>query len=939
MSIHLKVALVISSFVVAFTVALTGISIFLTRSSLVETMRRDLTAVNQIARDFVKIKITHLKADAKAVALRVATSSPQKVDEIFQEAKANSPDFLAFTIFGPEGVLVLGEESPASAQRLSTSEYLQKAFEGEETITTIREDEETKQLRIYINTPIDGSRVLAVAVDGLIFQKLLYDNFKLRHAGSLTSSLFMSDEHGLALVSPIEQHVTGRLNTYKPDAELLGDPDMVRWTAAFVKAIQNNNRTFDFSYGNGQEGIFSWLILDEITAGWVLGAYAPLEENKSVAEGKKMLLLAAAIFLGVSLPIVFVFSEYAAHPFLRIKEQNQNLKELNEAIVAANEAKSHFLANMSHEMRTPLNAVIGLTELTLNGVGNKCKPECTENLEKVFSAGSTLLNIINDILDISKINSGRFEIHPVEYELAELVSDAVSQNMVRLADKPVEFKLHINPSIPSHLFGDDLRVKQILNNLISNAFKYTRFGTISLSISFEKDKGEYLWLLFDVKDTGMGILPENLEKIFADYHQVHTKANRKIEGTGLGLPLTKHLVELMSGSISAESEYGHGSTFRARIRQKQVSPLPIGEEMTEELAKFNFSNTQRRRNIKLSRLYLPNAKVLVVDDMPINLDVAKGLMQPYGMQVDCVENGQAAIELVRQACVKYDAIFMDHMMPGMDGVEATRVIRTIDSDYARNIPIVALTANAVVGTEQMFLQNGFQAFIPKPVDIVQLDWVVRQWVQGKTPEETPCPSTKTETPTEAQEVEGLDVDKGVARLGGNAKTYWKIVHAYAQSTAELLKKIHSVSPETLEGYGIVVHGLKGSSRNIGADAVGDLAEALERAAKVGNFAFVQAHHAPFLEATEKLLSTLSKKLETYAGAKHLKTEPDEALLEALHKACESFDIDGLNQAMEALVAYEYSPGAGANLVAWLKERALLLDFEQMAKRLSKMKKR
>ncbi|MCL2626225.1 MAG: ATP-binding protein [Cystobacterineae bacterium] len=964
MSIHLKVALVISSIVVAFTVALTGISIFLTQSSLMEGMRGDLITLNRIAGDFVRTKITLLKADAKAVALRVAAAPPNKLDEVFTQAQAYYPDFLAFTVFSREAVVVSWGESSAPIHRLLTSEYLKKAFEGEETITTIREDAKTKQLLIYINTPIDEDRVLAVAINGLIFQELLYSPSKRWDVGSLKGSLYMSDEHGLALVSPIPEHVLGRLNIYEPDEALLGDPDMVRWLATFVKAIQSKSETFDFSQENGQEGIFSWLTLDDVTAGWVLGAYAPLQ-NSPVAEGRRMLLLAAAIFLGVSLLIAFIFSEYAARPFLLIKAQNQNLKELNEAIVAANEAKSHFLANMSHEMRTPLNAVIGLTELTLQ---KNCKPECAENLEKIFNSGSTLLNIINDILDISKINSGKFEISPVDYELAELISDTVSQNMVRISEKPVHFELHVDPHIPSRLFGDDLRVKQILNNLISNAFKYTRVGTVSLHFSFEKDKEPYLWLLFNIKDTGTGILPQNLGKIFADYYQVDTKANRKIEGTGLGLPLTQHLVEMMEGTIAVESEYGRGSTFKVRIRQKQRSPTPIGQEVAESLSKFNFSTTQLRRNMKLSRVYLPNARVLVVDDMPINLDVAKGLMQPYGMQVDCVESGQAAIELLKQPHVKYDAVFMDHMMPDMDGVETVRLIRQMASEYARNVPIVALTANAVVGTEEMFLQNGFQAFLPKPVDIVRLDWIVRQWIQRKTTEsegekkETAAPPTlpqcplkdeplphEAQTPMKAasplppvlanEKIEGLNVDKGVARFGGNVQTYWGIVGSYTRHTSDLLEKIRSVSPQTLASYGIVVHGIKGSSRNIGADRVGDLAEALEEAAKAGDFAFVQTHHAPFLEATEKLLSALLEKWEARAPSKPLQNEPEGALLEVLRKACESFDIDLMNQAMEALDSCTYAPGAGAELVAWLKEKALLLDFEHMAEHLTEIKAR
>jgi signal transduction histidine kinase/DNA-binding response OmpR family regulator len=911
--------------------------------------------------NFVNTKITLLKADASAVALRVAAAPPGELSDVFQQANAQHPDFLAFTVFNREGVVASWGQLPAlTAQHPSTNEYLQKAFEGQEIISSILEEknENGGQLRIYIYAPIDAERVLSVSIDGLIFQRLLHNSFHLWRTGSL----YVLDEKGWFVATFVPEFVTKRLNIYDPDEQLVGNQDKIRWAKLLSKIAadkkesgdkKNDVAIHDFFYGEGLQGKFSLLILSESTPGWMLGAFVPLESS-SVAEGRRMLLLSAAISLGISLLIVFIFSGYAARPFLLIKKQNQNLKELNEDISAANEAKSHFLANMSHEMRTPLNAIIGLTDLTLDWIDEQCKPgcvgkpECIDNLEKIVSAGSTLLNLINDILDISKINSGRFEINPVEYELAELVSDAVSQNRVRIVDKPIQFELKVHPDIPSRLFGDDLRVKQILNNLLSNAFKYTRVGTVSLEVSFKQNEGQNLWLLFEVKDTGTGILPENLGKIFKDYYQVDSEANRQIEGTGMGLPLTKHLVERMEGSVTVESVYGHGSTFKVHICQKWVSPTPIGKEKAESLSTFNFSTIRLRRNAQISRLHLPHAKVLVVDDVPINLDVAKGLMRPYGMQVDCVENGQTAVELVKEARVKYDAIFMDHMMPEMDGVEATRIIRKIDSDYARNVPIVALTANAVVGTEKMFLENGFQAFIPKPIDIVQLDWVIRQWVQDKAPKveearegakkaKTEKPMQATNEEEEGLEMENLNIGKGMARFGGNVKTYWRIVHAYAQHTSKWVEKIRTVTPETLPDYGIAVHGLKSSSRNIGAELVGDMAEALEKAAKAGDFAFVQAHHPPFVEAIQKLLDVLFEKQKAHASQKHIRSEPEAAILEALRKACESFDVEQMNQLMEALDVYEYSPGSGADLMAWLKEKAFLLEFEQMAKRLQEMK--
>jgi CheY-like chemotaxis protein len=460
----------------------------------------------------------------------------------------------------------------------------------------------------------------------------------------------------------------------------------------------------------------------------------------------------------------------------------------------------------------------------------------------------------------------------------------------------------------------------------------------------------------------IGIRARNLDKIFKYYYQVDTKANRKIEGTGLGLPLTKHLVEMMDGSITVESEYGRGSTFNIRIRQKTMSDAPIGKEVADSLASFNFVAIRSRHELR--QVPLPHAKVLVVDDMVTNLDVAKGLMQPYGMSVDCVTDGQTAIDLIRAADVRYDAVFMDHMMPGLDGLETVRIIREeIDSEYARTIPVIALTANAAIGNEEMFLQHGFQAFIAKPIDTMQLDAVIRRWIADKNSETKEAVAPEVLTGDEAMEamrpraehdrqsndahgeaatrrawvegeIAGLNFNKGLARFGGNMATYLEIVSSYVHHTPALLAKIRIVTPETLADYAIIMHGIKGSSRNFDAETVGNLAESLERAAKAGNFAFVQRHNQFFLETTEKLLAALSDKLKALAGKKPARDKPDPAVLEALRQSCQAFDIDQMDQAMKLLTSYEYSSPGGAELVAWLEEKAFRLDFKQIVKRLT-----
>jgi signal transduction histidine kinase/CheY-like chemotaxis protein len=394
----------------------------------------------------------------------------------------------------------------------------------------------------------------------------------------------------------------------------------------------------------------------------------------------------------------------------------------------ASEAKSHFLANMSHEMRTPMNVIVGLTDLLLEeaDVPGKIK----ETLEKIYTAGNTLMGLINDVLDISKVEAGKLELMPVQYDVASLLNDIIALNIIRIESKPIKFELDIDNNLPCYLFGDDLRIKQILNNLLSNAFKYTKEGTVTLGASCNK-KDDSVWVSFLIKDTGIGIHKENLSKLFTDYNQVDTRANREIVGTGLGLSITKKFVDMMDGKITVESEYGKGSTFHVRIRQGFITDKPIGNEITNNLRNFCYADKKSQATKKLIRPDLSYVRVLIVDDFAANLDVADGMLRKYKMQVDCVMNGQDAINRIAVGLPVYDAIFMDHMMPGMDGIEATVKIRNLGTEYAKNIPVIALTANAVAGNEQMFLDNGFNAFLPKPFTMMNLDSIVKRWIRNK----------------------------------------------------------------------------------------------------------------------------------------------------------------------------------------------------------------
>ncbi|MDR3279899.1 MAG: response regulator, partial [Synergistaceae bacterium] len=613
---------------------------------------------------------------------------------------------------------------------------------------------------------------------------------------------------------------------------------------------------------------------------------------------------------------------------------------------SASRLKSDFLATMSHEIRTPLNAIIGLSEIQMQ---NELPKGTYSDIEKIYNSGINLLGIINDILDISKIETGNLELVPVEYDAPSLINDVVQLNIVRVGSKNINFALHIDNSLPSVFYGDELRVKQILNNLLSNAFKYTQVGHVALKISWEKGRDGVAILTFIVSDTGIGIRKADHGKLFAKYTQLNTKANRKIEGTGLGLSITKKLVKMMHGSISAKSEFGKGSAFTVKIHQVIVDESPIGEETVESLTSFRMMDWRHSdRGNKIMRSYMPYGRILVVDDVVTNLDVARGLLLPYGLAVDCVLSGREAIELIKDESSRYDLILMDHMMPGMDGMEAAKIIRNgIGTEYARSVPIVALTANAVVGNEELFLANGFNAFISKPIDLMRLDIVLNEWVRDKQSEESlrqaeiekrasirDSNDVSEKNGLEGIKIDGVDIARGIEYYG-LAAAYLQVLRSYARHTEELISGMENVSRETLGEYALTVHGVKGSSYGICAMDMGDMATRLEVAAKSGDFVTVSRYHKEFISSLRKLVADLRSSLDEGGeeDARDTMPRPDEALLVKMREASGNFDTTALEDAMTELERFRYEDGE--ELVSWLRAQIDKLEYEAIYEKLSK----
>ena len=397
--------------------------------------------------------------------------------------------------------------------------------------------------------------------------------------------------------------------------------------------------------------------------------------------------------------------------------QAKEMRELKEKAENASRAKSAFLANMSHEIRTPMNAILGMTEIALRG---RLQSQQRDAIEQIKMASLTLVTIINDILDFSKMESGKLEIVEADYDIKGLVQDVYHLISGKVEEKNLRLEISIDPTMPRILHGDEIRVKQVLINLVNNAVKFTEQGSINLSVTYER-KEDQVELRCSVKDTGIGIKEEDLERIFNSFEQSDTFRNRKKEGSGLGLAISRQLVHLMGGEIHVASEYQKGSEFSFEIPQRIVDESACGAlELAERQSRPQQSSAQYQN------FRAPQAKVLVVDDNLVNRKVAAGLMRPFAMQVDTAKSGEEAIRMVQEK--EYHLIFMDHMMPDMDGVETTHVIRSLEGEYYQKVPIIALTANALSGVKEMFLAEGMNDFVAKPINIKELSEKILTWL-------------------------------------------------------------------------------------------------------------------------------------------------------------------------------------------------------------------
>ena len=575
-----------------------------------------------------------------------------------------------------------------------------------------------------------------------------------------------------------------------------------------------------------------------------------------------------------------------------------SMKELEEARRQADEAsrfKSDFLANMSHEIRTPINGILGMNEMILREAED---PDILSYSKNIGSAGATLLGLVNDILDFSKIEAGKVEICPEHYDLAGMLSNLVNMAHARAEEKGLSLQTEFDSEMPRHLFGDEVRIKQVISNILINAVKYTEQGSITFSVKQEKllKEPDSVLLHVSVKDTGIGIKKEDLTKLFVEFERIEEKRNRHIEGTGLGLTITKRLLTLMGSSLQVESVYGEGSTFSFVLKQSVTNWAPMGD--------YEYAAQERLREHERYRagFTAPTGRILLVDDNQMNLIVVKSLLKQTKIQVDTASGGDEGLFLMQQNA--YDVILLDHMMPQKDGIETLKELRSLENSPNQHTTAICLTANAISGAREQYLEAGFEDYLPKPINSRELERlllfylpqekITRTQQKSATPaEEKPAEERRitlvpetAEKPAEAEPAEeiqekgepdsmeedgytipeelyvldsyGVDVEAGVQN-SDDPEVYVTLLQSFYDDLGETAGKLDQFrSAQDWENYTVLVHSMKSTLRLLGVTELGETAQSLEFAAKDQNLALIDTYHDAFLEQYRSLKEPLAK---------------------------------------------------------------------------------
>lgn len=586
----------------------------------------------------------------------------------------------------------------------------------------------------------------------------------------------------------------------------------------------------------------------------------------------------------------------------KIIEQNHLMKRLVLQTEDANRAKTNFVSNMSHEIRTPMNSIVGITEILLR---SRHSPKEQEYLLNIQSSGRVLLTIINDVLDCSKMEAGKMQLFDEPYDTCSLFHDLRISMENRIGHSGLELIYDIDQDIPCKLKGDMGRIRQVIINLVNNAIKYTEKGSVRFSVHVRQKNTDKVMLYYEVADTGIGIRKEDHKILFDAFQRVEMDRNRYVEGTGLGLTISQNLVNMMGGVIEVESEYGKGSRFFFTIEQTIIDPTPVSavnyngqkDNVTEKEAECLF--------------IAPEAHILLVDDNELNLVVAKELLKPLRMQIDTAENGLQAVKMVRGS--QYDLVLMDHMMPVMDGIEAAKAIRALPEDKYQKLPIIALTANAMVDARKEFLNAGMNGFVAKPIDFARICNQLKLWLPKDLVRDVPKEEAKKLLADDLSDREiqpedpqmGFSFEEGVNHCGSKAalmktiRIFYRMIDSKANKIEQCLKE------GLISDYVIEVHALKSSALLIGAVPLSEAAKELEDYGKQGKTEVLEEKTPDVLTMYRDLKNILRPYAEKEEDAKKEFSDGEWiTALQQIHQCVEQFDLDGVDQIMEQLEEYQ-----------------------------------
>ena len=624
----------------------------------------------------------------------------------------------------------------------------------------------------------------------------------------------------------------------------------------------------------------------------------------------------------------------------------------------AERGKDDFLANVSHELRTPINTICGMSEV---GMAEARSESTRENLEDIRNAGYNLLAVVNDILDYSQFSTGRIELDEDSFNISSVINDVVNMSIAKIGDKKIELILSCDPELPCGLIGDEGKLKRVMLNLIENAIKYTGEGYVIIDVGQRKE--EYgVNLTVKIKDTGIGMRQENIGRIFADFTQLSSGRDRREGGIGLGLTISRAIIELMGGFLTVESKYGKGTEIQFTVPQRVSDATPIGSIDTrlQSVNIESFTGSEYRENtVKVTgrvhknevmgQMIMPNAHVMIVDDSFMNIKVLEGLLKPYRIKVTTALSGREAIE--KLVSRDYDFIFMDHMMPEMDGVECVGIIRSKDIAYYKNVPIVALTANAVSGAREMFIAKGFNDFISKPIDISGLERMLRKYVPKDKISYADIDEEEvvnTEFAGNTLVIGDLDVKKGLLYCG-NIDNYRNVLRVHATNGPDNIDRIRRMFAEKdIKNYTIYVHALKSSMASIGAETLSNMAKDMEQAGKENDLPYIETHHEELMAEYERVIALLLSQdavemevSDAYMEAEAVPIEDDklDKYISDFEDAAYTFVAANMTDILDELKGYSYNGHPLAPQLIAIRRKVEMSDYISAADALSSIRER